>query len=153
MSKTVYLQLALDAQFNDQMSTTQQPIVHRFNLSQYYELGELGLLDKRTELLEGIITDMEPTGPWHANIGDILSRIFNEQARDRFRVRVQYPINLGAMSQPQPDLVLYRPGLRRMQHLGAADISLVVEISDSSLSFHLSQKLALYKAAGIQEYW
>jgi Uma2 family endonuclease len=84
------------------------PSLHRFSLEQYYELGELGLLDRRTELLDGVITDMEPVSPWHANIGDILSRIFNEGARGRFRVRVQYPINLGQMSQPQPDLVLYR---------------------------------------------
>jgi Uma2 family endonuclease len=136
-----------------EVSTTEQPKVHRFNLTQYYELGELGLPDKRTELLEGIITDMEPIGPWHANVGDILARLFNEQSQGRFRVRVQYPIHLSQMSQPQPDLVLYRPGVWRMQHPGPADISLVVEISDSSLLFYLNQKLALYKAAGIQEYW
>ena len=38
-------------------------------------------------------------------------------------------------------------------HPGAADISLVIEISDTSLAFDLGEKLALYKAAGIQEYW
>ena len=90
----------------------QSPSLHRFSLEQYYEFGELGLLDRRTELLDGIIIDMESVSPWHANIGDILSRILNEGARGRFRVRVQYPINLGQMSQPQPDLVLYRPGYR-----------------------------------------
>jgi Uma2 family endonuclease len=93
------------------MSAIQQPKLHRFSLEQYYELGELGLLDQRTELLEGIITDMEPIGPYHANVGDHLSQIFQQQAGDRYRVRVQYPINLGRLSQPQPDLVLYRPGL------------------------------------------
>jgi hypothetical protein len=81
---------------------------------------------------------MEPIGPWHANVGDILARLFNKQAQDRFRVRVQYPINLAQTSQPQPDLVLYRPGVWRMQHPGSADISLVVEISDSSFSFVLN---------------
>jgi Uma2 family endonuclease len=131
----------------------QFPTLHRFSLEQYYELGQLGLLDRRTELLDGVIIDMEPVSPWHANIGDILSRIFNEGARGRFGVRVQYPINLGQMSQPQPDLVLYRPGMWRGQHPGAADISLVIEISDSSLVFDLGQKLALYKSAGIPEYW
>jgi Uma2 family endonuclease len=135
------------------MSATQQPRLHRFNVEQYYELGELGLLNQRTELLEGIITDMEPIGPWHANIGDILSHLFNQQARGRFRVRVQYPIHLGQISQPQPDLVLYQPGIWRGQHPGATDISLVIEISDTSLLFDLSEKLELYKAAGIQEYW
>ena len=127
--------------------------LHRFSLEQYYELGELGLLNQRTELLDGLITDMEPIGPWHANIGDILSHFFNQQARGRFRVRVQYPINLGQTSQPQPDLVLYRPGIWRGQHPGAADISLVIEISDTSLVFDLGEKLALYKSAGIQDYW
>ena len=137
------------------MSITKEqfPSLHRFSLEQYYELGELGLLDRRTELLDGVIIDMEPVSPWHANIGDILSRIFNGGARGRFRVRVRYPINLGQMSQPQPDLVLYRPGMWRGQHPGAADISLVVQISDSSLSFDLGEKLALYRANGIQEYW
>jgi Uma2 family endonuclease len=71
----------------------------------------------------------------------------------RYRVRVQYPINLGRLSQPQPDLVLYRPGLWRGQHPGAADISLVIEISESSVAFDLGEKLALYKAAAIREYW
>jgi hypothetical protein len=55
-------------------------------------------LNRRTELLDGGIIDMEPVSPWHANIGDILSRIFNEGAHGRFRVRVQYPINLAKLS-------------------------------------------------------
>ena len=46
------------------VSVIQQPKLHRFSLAQYYELGELGLLNQRTELLDGIITDMEPIGPW-----------------------------------------------------------------------------------------
>jgi Uma2 family endonuclease len=135
------------------MSAILEPQPHRFSVEQYYRLGELGLLDHRTELIDGIITDMEPIGPWHANTGDILSRIFHEHARGRFRVRVQYPIDLGQMSQPQPDLVLYQPGLWREQHPGPAGISLVIEIAQSSLTFDLGEKLALYKNAGIREYW
>jgi Uma2 family endonuclease len=96
---------------------------------------------------------MEPISPWHGNIGDMLSRIFNQHARDRFRVRVQYPVDLGKMSRPQPDLVLYRPGIWRGRHPGPADISLLIEISDSTLAFDLGGKLALYKASEIQEYW
>jgi Uma2 family endonuclease len=135
------------------MGDVQQSRTHRFSVQQYYELGELGLLDRRTELLEGIITDMEPTSPWHANIGDILLHFFVTRSQGRFRVRVQYPISLGQNSQPRPDLVLYRPGLWRWQHPGPADISLLIEISESSLGFDLGEKLALYGASGIQEYW
>jgi Uma2 family endonuclease len=135
------------------MSSTQHPHLHRFSIQQYYELGELGVLDMRTELLEAIITDMEPIAPWHANIGDILSRVFNQHAGDRLRVRVQYPVDLGQMSQAQPDLVLYRPGIWRGRHPGPADISLLIEISNSTLAFDLGGKLALYRASEIQEYW
>ena len=65
------------------MSGIQQSKTHRFSVEQYYELGELGLLDRRTELLEGIITDMEPVSPWHANIGDILLHFFVYGSRDQ----------------------------------------------------------------------
>jgi Uma2 family endonuclease len=128
----------------------QFPSLHRFNVEQYYELG---LLDKRTELPEGIITDMETVSPWHANIGDILLHFFITRSQGRFRVRVQYPIALSKSSQPQPDLVLYRPGLWRWQHPGPADISLLIEIAESSLAFDLGEKLAVYKNVGIREYW
>jgi Uma2 family endonuclease len=53
----------------------------------------------------------------------------------------------------QPDLVLYRLGLWRWHHPAAADISLLIEINESSLTFDLGGKLALYKNAGIKEYW
>jgi hypothetical protein len=45
------------------------------------------------------------------------------------------------MSQAQPDLVLYRPGIWRGRHPGPADISLLIEISDSTLAFDLGGKL------------
>lgn len=127
--------------------------LHRFSAEEYYRLGELGLLDERTELVEGIINDMAPIGPWHADILTTLAQIFHARATDRYAIRVQQPIDLGPQSLPQPDLVLYRPGRYRDRHPGPADIFLVVELSDSSLSFDLGPKLALYQRARIPEYW
>ena len=108
MSKTAYTELALKDRFkkdgikrphNLAMSAIQQPKLHRFSLEQYYELGELGLLDQRTELLEGIITDMEPIGPYHANVGDHLSQIFQQQAGDRYRVPARMRVFTGPTSR------------------------------------------------------
>jgi Uma2 family endonuclease len=127
--------------------------LHRFSVAEYYRLGELGLLDRRTELIEGLIIDMEPIGPWHADIVDVLTQVFAEQARARFRVRVQSPIDLGPESQPQPDLVLCRPGRYRDRHPTVNDIYLVVEVADTTLDFDLADKRALYSSAGIAEYW
>ena len=59
-------------------------LLHRFSVADYYRLGELGILDQRTELIEGQIIDMEPIGPWHASILDILNQTFCEQARQQF---------------------------------------------------------------------
>jgi Uma2 family endonuclease len=126
---------------------------HRFSVAEYYRLSELGLLNERTELIEGQIIDMEPIGPWHADIVDILNQAFVEQTRERFRVRVQQPIDLGPESQPQPDLVLCRPERYRDRHPTATDIYLVVEVADTTLSFDLADKRALYSGAGIAEYW
>lgn len=135
------------------IATEEFPSLHRFNVQQYYRIGELGLLDHRTELLEGIITDMAPIGPWHASILQILTQLFAEHARGRFNVRVQLPIDLGAESQPQPDLVLCRLGVWRDRHPGAADIFLAIEVGDSSLAFDLGKKLELYAQSDITEYW
>jgi Uma2 family endonuclease len=126
---------------------------HRFTVAEYYRLGELGLLDQRTELIEGIIIDMEPIGPWHADIVQMLAHAFEQQAHRRFSVRVQSPIDLGPESQPQPDLVLCYPRRYRDRHPGAADIFLVIEVADTTLDFDLADKRALYSAAGIAEYW
>jgi Uma2 family endonuclease len=126
---------------------------HRFSVAEYYRLGELGLLSERTELIEGLIIDMEPIGPWHADVVDILAQVFTERARERFRVRVQQPIDLGPESQPQPDLVLSRLARYRDRHPGPADVYLIVEVADTTLDFDLADKRTLYAAAGIAEYW
>jgi Uma2 family endonuclease len=129
------------------------PQLHRFNVNEYYQLGELGILDQRTELIDGIILNMEPIGPWHASVVDVLTQVFVEQAHDRFRVRVQQPLDLGPESQPQPDLALCRPGRYRDRHPTPADIFLVVEVAGTTLDFDLADKRALYAGAGIAEYW
>ena len=126
---------------------------HRFSVAEYHRLGELGLLDRRTELIEGLIIDMEPIGPWHADVVDILAQTFVKQAGERFRVRVQQPIDLGQESRPQPDLVLCRPVRYKDHHPGAPAIFLIVEVADTTLDFDLGQKRDLYAAASIAEYW
>src|SRR6516162_4546281 len=128
-------------------------ITHRFSVAEYYHLGEMGLLNQRTETIDGIIFDMEPITPWQADIVSTLAQSFFEQAHNQFHVRVHQPIDFGPESQPQPDLVLCRPGRYRDHHPGAADIYLIVEVADTTLDFDLADKRALYAGLGIAEYW
>lgn len=55
-------------------------------------------------------------------------------------------------SVPEPDIVVALPVKgRTMMHL--SHVALAVEISDSTLKFDLTRKLALYAREGIPEYW
>lgn len=57
-------------------------------------------------------------------------------------------------TRPEPDaIVLSRSVLEISGCIHAHEIRLVVEVSDSSLTFDLNEKARLYARAGIPEYW
>lgn len=131
---------------------------HRFTVEEYYRMGETGILapDARVELIEGEIYDMMPVGPFHSGIGTRLHRLFERLPNpDRWLVRSQYPVRLNDGSEPQPDLALVRPrdDFYTGSHPTPADVFLLVEVADSSLSFDREKKLPLYARAGIAEFW
>ena len=65
------------------------------------------------------------------------------------------PLRLDAANEPQPDLMLLQPraDAYRASHPGAADVLLLVEISDSSLAYDRARKLVLYTQFGFPEVW
>jgi Uma2 family endonuclease len=58
-------------------------------------------------------------------------------------------------SAPEPDIVVLRRGFRHFAQTfpDAADIALLVEVADTTLSFDLRTKADLYARAGIEDYW
>src|SRR5690348_12571398 len=130
---------------------------HRLTRRDYYRLAEAGILgeDDRVELLEGQLVDMSAIGPRHALAVDALNELLVLAAAGRAAVRVQNPIILDDMSEPQPDFTLLRkpwdgyPGA----HPRPPDVYLLIEVSDSSLEFDQGAKLELYARAGIREFW
>ena len=68
---------------------------------------------------------------------------------------MQDPLRLDDFNEPEPDLMLLRPRADdyRANHPGAADVLLLVEISDSSLTYDRGAKLALYAKFGVPEVW
>ena len=131
--------------------------IKRFSVDDYHRLGEVGLIgpDERTELIEGVVYEMSPPGPYHAALVDRLARRFFAALSDRALIRVQSPIRLDATSEPQPDLVLLR--LRADDYASAfpepADVQLVVEVATTTLPFDLGPKAAAYGRGGIPELW
>ena len=68
---------------------------------------------------------------------------------------MQNPLRLDDFNEPEPDLMLLRPRADdyRANHPGAADVLLLVEISDSSLTYDRGAKLTLYAKFGVPEVW
>ncbi len=137
-----------------------EPTPRLFTVDEYYKMAEAGILkpDERVELIEGVIVEMPPAGPEHSDSVDTVAEVFGDRLRPRVRIRVQSPIGLAGLSQPEPDVALLRtPAERgssyRSGHPGRDDVLLVVEIADSSLNYDLGEKASMYARRGIVELW
>jgi Uma2 family endonuclease len=132
-----------------------EPTVRRWTVDEYYRLAEMGFIapDERVELIEGEIIQMSPLNPPHAfgsgKVQSFLLRVFGED----WVVRVGLPLRLQEDSEPEPDFAVVRGRLEDFLTGHPTTAELVVEVSDSSLSFDLGQKAALYAGAGIPDYW
>jgi Uma2 family endonuclease len=131
--------------------------VKRFTLSEYHRLGELGFFgaDERVELIRGEIILMPTKKTPHSVCNTLLWKQLFTLVGKRADVRVQEPIILPADSEPQPDVVIARNRADNYlsSHPEPADILLVIEISDSTLSYDQKKKLSIYAEDGISHYW
>lgn len=135
----------------------QHPRRHAISAEEYLRMGEVGVFspEARLELIEGEIIEMAPIGSTHAGTLKILNRLLSDRVGDRAIVSVQDPLVIGERSVPQPDLALLKPRADSYtrSHPTAADVLLVVEVSDTTLAFDLGTKIPLYARAGVVEAW
>jgi Uma2 family endonuclease len=99
---------------------------------------------------------MTPIGAAHAGKTNRLNRLFARAAADGLAlVSVQSPLGLDAYNEPEPDVMLLKPREDDYQgrHPGAADVLLLVELSESSLAYDRGMKLAHYAKFGVPEVW
>lgn len=129
----------------------------RFTLDEYHRLGELGFFseDDRVELIRGEIIQLPTKKTPHSVCNTLLVQELIILLGKRAIVRGQEPIILPADSEPQPDVVIVRPRSDNylFAHPNPADVLLVMEISDSTLSYEQTTKLSLYAEDRISDYW
>ena len=128
----------------------------RFSIAEYHRLAELGFFepDDRVELIRGEIIKMAAQGRFHSVCNTLLVEELIILLARRARLRVQEPIILSTDSEPEPDVVIARRSENYLSsHPVAADILLVIEVSDSTLKYDQRTKLSLYAESGISDYW
>ena len=131
------------------------PSHHVWSVESYHQMAAAGLLSEmdRVELIEGELLDMAPIGSKHSNWVNRLSQSFVLQAQRRYVVSIQNPVILGDRNEPQPDLMLLRPGSYMNALPTATDVLLIVEVSDTTLDYDRDVKLNLYARHNIPEVW
>ena len=136
------------------MSSVTAAQTYRFSREEYHKLGEAGILheDDRVELLNGLLSEMSPQSPEHAEIVRWLNtRLIRGIDPEVAHVRPQLPVSLPPLSMPEPDIAIVRP--QNHAHAHPADALLVIEVAVSSRRLDLGTKAEIYAGAGVAEYW
>ncbi len=129
-----------------------RPHPRRLTRAEYHRLGELGFFrEQRVELIRGIVYEMAPIGPPHANVVDRLMVLLVTRLATRAQVRVQQPFLAWDESEPEPDVAVVPLGNYAARHPDRA--LLVIEVAESSLEHDRDTKSALYARSGVPEYW
>ena len=133
------------------------PRRHRITVEHYYRMAEAGLFaeDARVELIDGEIIDMPPMGSRHAGRLERLAGLLSAAVAGRALVRQQLPVRLSSDSEPEPDIAIVqvRDDHYESSHPTAAEVLLLVEVSDATVRYDREVKAALYARHGIPELW
>lgn len=109
----------------------------------------------RTELIDGVIFAMNAQFRPHARVKGELSfrfRLLLDARSDGLAVLTEASVAVAPRSMPEPDIVLTTEP-DGDGPIPVESVRLIVEISNDTLTFDLSDKAALYAGAAIPEYW
>jgi len=130
--------------------------VHRFTVDEFEQLLDLGIFKSGdpVELLEGWIVDQMTHHPPHGAGIERLQDALRMLLPPGWRPREQKPIRT-TESLPEPDMAIVRgPGERYdRRHPIPSDITVVIEVADTSLDEDRDRKQRIYARARIQTYW
>jgi Uma2 family endonuclease len=107
------------------------------------------------ELVEGlVVTKMGRNRP-HVQAGVKGLRLLSALVPANWHVRKEDPIVMSDWSKPEPDLAVVRGRDEDYDErdVMAADVALVVEIADSSLTADRDDMARVYSSSGIPIYW
>lgn len=124
-----------------------------FTRDQYFQMAELGYFEgRRVELIGGEIVEMPAQSHKHYGTMDEVREVLTALFGPGYWVRMEGTLDLSPCGVPDPDISVVL-GERRTHTCIPTSALLIVEISDSRLTYDRTTKASLYAASGIQDYW
>jgi Uma2 family endonuclease len=127
---------------------------YRISVEEYRAMAPIFPEEAHLELVNGELLEMSPIGPKHIEVVNNLNGLLNAGLGARARISVQNPVALSSHDAPQPDIAVLRPAPRpRTSIPQAADVFILIEVSDTTLPYDIGVKLPLYARNGVEEVW
>ena len=137
--------------------TATSPERRKFTVDEYYRMAEVGILhpDERVELIDGEITLMAPIGSRHGSgVARVTTQFVNRSA-GAVQVWPQNSVHLGEDLELQPDIAILNPreDTYAESNPRPGNILIIIEVSDTTLSYDRDVKSRIYAEANVPETW
>jgi Uma2 family endonuclease len=125
----------------------------RWTVALFHRVNSTGAFEgRRPILIRGVLLEQGPMEPPHGNGVERVDAQVRLAFGTGWRFRIQLPLVLNLQTDPMPDVAVV-PGPLVGSPAHPSTAALVVEVSDTSLAFDLSEKAELYATAGVADYW
>jgi Uma2 family endonuclease len=138
----------------DRTRHVEEPVRFHWTRDEFYRFFDDPQFNgRKLILMDGDVIEMAIANSPHDIGMTMLDELFKQVKWEEGYVRNQQGLTLGFDTDPIPDYALV-PGRPRDYHPNHPTTALmVVEVSDSSLRYDLREKMHLYAASQVPEYW
>ncbi len=108
-------------------TTLTEPRLLLWTKDEYYKMAEIGFFDgKRVELIGGKVLEMTPMLSGHATATMLVAEALREVFYARHFLRVQLPLSVSEISDPEPDVAVVEGAIRDYRDAHPTTSALVV---------------------------
>ena len=133
------------------------PPIRRITVDEYERIIEAGALEdpSRVELIDGYMVDKMGKNAAHRYTTKETLKALDSRLPAGWTSQKEEPVRIPPYDEPEPDIAIIRgtDADYEFRLPTAADVALLVEVSEATLSQVRSKKLSAYAKAKIPAYW